>query len=159
MKIYADTSFLLRLLVRDQDTEGAIAAHRRLGRPNLMFTTFHEVEATNALRLRTFMASNGTGATTKRRALRDEKEGLQRLRNAVATGRFHTTSMPWDATCARARSLSESHCHRLGVRSFDLLHVAAAVELLAKEFITCDLRQAALAKAAGLKVHVVHRDG
>ena len=157
MKIYADTSFLLRLLVRDQDTEDAIAAHRKLGRPNLVFTPFHEVEAANALRIRTFMASHGTGATTKRRALRDETEALRRLQSAVTTGRFQTTSMPWDAACARARSLSESHCHRLGVRSFDLLHVAAAVELLAREFITCDLRQAALAKAAGLKVHVVHR--
>ena len=159
MKTYADTSFLLRLLIRDQDTEDAIAAHRRLGRPNLVFTAFHEVEATNALRLRTFMASHGTVAATKRRALRDEAEALRRMQGAIASGRFFATPMPWDAACARAQSLSESHCHRLGVRSFDLLHVAAAVELLAKAFITCDLRQAALAKAAGLKVHVIHRDG
>lgn len=158
MKTYADTSFLLRLLIRDQDTEDAIAVHRRLGRPNLIFTTFHEVEAGNALRLRTFMASNGAVASTKRRAQRDETEAVRRLQNALLTGRFLATPMPWDAACARASSLSESHCHRLGVRSFDLLHVAAAVELLAKDFITCDLRQAALAKAAGLKVHLIHRD-
>jgi hypothetical protein len=38
------------------------------------------------------------------------------------------------------------------VRSFDLLHVGMAVALGATEFLTFDARQAALAKAAGLKV-------
>ena len=36
------------------------------------------------------------------------------------------------------------------VRSLDLLHVAAAVSLGAKKFLTCDARQLALARAAGL---------
>lgn len=105
MKIYADTSFLLRLLVRDQDTEDAIAAHRRLGRPNLVFTPFHEVEATNALRIRTFMASHGAGATTKRRALRDEAEALRRLQGAVTTAFSNDINAVGCRVCSRAKSV------------------------------------------------------
>ena len=40
----------------------------------------------------------------------------------------------------------------LGTRSLDVLHVSHAVVLGVKEFLTFDIRQAALAKAAGLKV-------
>jgi predicted nucleic acid-binding protein len=36
-----------------------------------------------------------------------------------------------------------------------MLHVAFAVELNCDEFITCDQRQAVLAKAAGLRVLLV----
>jgi hypothetical protein len=38
------------------------------------------------------------------------------------------------------------------VRSSDLLHVGLALTLKATEFLTFDVRQASLAKAAGLKV-------
>ena len=45
-----------------------------------------------------------------------------------------------------------AHTETLDVRSFDLLHVGMAVALGATEFLTFDARQAALAKASGLKV-------
>ena len=51
-----------------------------------------------------------------------------------------------------AERLAAAHTETLGVRSFDLLHVGMAVALGATEFLTFDTRQAALAKAAGLKV-------
>ncbi len=51
-----------------------------------------------------------------------------------------------------AERLSTSYSENLGTRSMDILHVAAAVVLGLPEFFTFDKRQAALAKAAGLKV-------
>ena len=51
-----------------------------------------------------------------------------------------------------AEDLAAAHTETLGVRSFDLLHVALAMTLGATEFLTFDARQAVLAKAAGLKV-------
>lgn len=51
-----------------------------------------------------------------------------------------------------ADELGERHTAELGVRNSDLLHVAAAVSLKATIFLTCDQRQLALARAAGLKV-------
>lgn len=157
MKTYADTSFLARLLIHDADNEAAVDAHRSLGRPYLIYTPFHSLEVTNALRLRTFMASNSTSAV-KRQAKREEQEAERRLKWCLAKGLFQATPMPWDAAIEKAVELSAAHCHRIGLRSFDLFHVGAAVELQAKHFITCDIRQAALAKAAGLKVLLVKRD-
>ena len=51
-----------------------------------------------------------------------------------------------------SENLAANHTEKLGVRSFDLLHVGLALTLQATEFLTCDTRQASLARAAGLKV-------
>jgi predicted nucleic acid-binding protein len=53
----------------------------------------------------------------------------------------------WD-TCVE---LARRHGSRLGMRTLDSLHVAAALELAAKTFWTFDEKQAKLAAAAGLQ--------
>jgi predicted nucleic acid-binding protein len=57
----------------------------------------------------------------------------------------------WRATLKRAGNLSQKHTPVLGCRSLDVLHVASALELELKNFLTFDRRQQKLAKAAGLK--------
>jgi predicted nucleic acid-binding protein len=47
--------------------------------------------------------------------------------------------------------LARRHAARLGNRTLDALHVAAALELKAERFWTFDERQAKLARAEGLK--------
>ena len=44
------------------------------------------------------------------------------------------------------------NCSTLGCRTLDIIHVAAALVLGAKEFVTFDARQGALAKKVGLTV-------
>jgi len=112
---------------------------------------------TNALRLRTFMAANGSSAV-KRQARPEELEAERRLKSYLAKGLLQATPMRRNAAIVKSVELSAAHCHRVGLRSFDLFHVEASVELQAKHFITCDLRQAALVKAAGLKVVLVKRE-
>ena len=51
-----------------------------------------------------------------------------------------------------AKWLSSQHTISGGYRSFDILHVAAALELGAKEFLTFDARQTALAEAENFAV-------
>jgi hypothetical protein len=51
-----------------------------------------------------------------------------------------------------AERLSALHSGILGTRSLDVLHVACALVLGGSDFLTFDIRQGALAKAAGLKV-------
>jgi hypothetical protein len=51
--------------------------------------------------------------------------------------------------------LSAWHSETLGTRSHDILHVAAALVLGLPEFLTFDLRQHALALAAGLQAPVL----
>ena len=61
----------------------------------------------------------------------------------------------WPDVLQVADELGEKHTAALGVRSLDLLHVAAAVTLGAKKFLTCDARQLALARAAGLRAEKI----
>ena len=63
-----------------------------------------------------------------------------------------TRCQPGTDTFREAEDLAASHTEKLGVRSFDLMHVGLAIALGATEFLTFDLRQASLARAAGLQV-------
>jgi predicted nucleic acid-binding protein len=51
--------------------------------------------------------------------------------------------------------LSALYSEKLGTRSLDVLHVSAALVLGLGEILTFDARQAALARAAGLKAVMV----
>ena len=58
----------------------------------------------------------------------------------------------WTNVFRRADELSETHAIREGQRTIDLLHVAIALEVKARTFLSFDNRQRKLAKAAGLEV-------
>ena len=62
------------------------------------------------------------------------------------------TAIPWTEAFREAERLSETQVEPLGVRSLDLLHVGIALALGAGQLLTFDARQAALAKAAGLRL-------
>ncbi len=53
---------------------------------------------------------------------------------------------------SRAEILARRHAATLGTRTLDILHVAAAMLVGARTFVTGDRRQASLADAAGLEV-------
>lgn len=57
-----------------------------------------------------------------------------------------------DAAFELCIELARRHVSRLGARTLDTLHVAAALELGADHFWTFDERQAKLAKAGGLEL-------
>ena len=57
-----------------------------------------------------------------------------------------------DAVLRLARTYSLQRTAHKGHRTLDILHVATAIHLGAKEFLTFDGRQRALANYAGLKV-------
>jgi predicted nucleic acid-binding protein len=66
-------------------------------------------------------------------------------------GVFAMRAVP-EEVFTRARQLASKWTARLGTRSLDILHVAAAIALRAATFHTFDDRQRKLAKAAGLVV-------
>lgn len=70
----------------------------------------------------------------------------------IASGFLVPTPVAPDALHAKARLLSDRHTPTLGTRSLDLLHVAAALVLDAKEFFSFDDRQRKAAAEEGLKV-------
>ena len=81
----------------------------------------------------------------------------QRLRCQLAgvgieSGTIEVVPIDFAVMLGRAILLSENHTIRLGVRAFDLLHVAAAVSVGATRFLTFDTAQRDLAEAEGLEV-------
>jgi predicted nucleic acid-binding protein len=142
MPSYADTSFLAAVYSPEPGSIKALAMMQRLRQP-LPFTPFHRNELRNAIRLRVFRKEITAEQRTSALAEIDSD-----LREEILAH----TPIPWTATFRQAEDLAAAHTEALGVRSFDLIHVGLALVLGATEFLTFDTRQAALAKAAGLKV-------
>ena len=69
-----------------------------------------------------------------------------------AQGRLDQVNILWRAALNRAAELSRSYTPTLGTRSADVLHVACALELKLRHFLTFDDRQRKLAMAVGLKL-------
>ncbi|WP_404421532.1 type II toxin-antitoxin system VapC family toxin [Nibricoccus sp. IMCC34717] len=142
---YADTSFLFSLILHDTNSAAAltyVSKHRTA----LAFTAWQRCELLNAVRLCVFRG-NCTEA--------DVARAIERIRSDVAAGNLVETALAWPEVMDLAESLSARHTGKLGVRTLDLLHVAAAKSLGARKFVTCDERQLSLARAAGLVVEKV----
>jgi predicted nucleic acid-binding protein len=140
VKVYADTSFLASLYF--QDVHSAEAEHRvRQTSPIFFLTPLSELELVNALQLRVF---RGEASPIEIRAAKSD------LEKDVGDGVFATVPMPVD-TYELARRFAAKRTAGIGTRTLDILHVACAILLGADEFWTFDTRQAALAKAEGLK--------
>lgn len=142
MPLYADTSFLVAIYSPEADSAAALRFMQRLTVP-LPFTPFHRHELRTAIRLRTFRGS----ITVDQR-----NDAFQQIDEDLSDNILGHTPVPWTDAFRNAETVGAAHCETLGVRSFDLLHVGIALALGADEFLTFDSRQAALAKAAGLRV-------
>ena len=139
--IYADTSFLFSLVLHDANTAAAVA-HLRRHAAGLGLTSWQRYELRNAVRLAVWRRNCDASAA---------KRALEKITADLEVGNLIETPLVWPDVLMIADELSEKHTATLGVRSLDLLHVAAAVSLGAKTFITCDTRQLALARAADLR--------
>ena len=141
MPTYADTSFLVRAYTPHADSQKVLAWLQRAREP-LPFTPLHRLELRNAIRLRVFRGE----ITAEQRRL-----AFQEIESDLADRILAHVSVPWTETFRASEELAALHAEKLGVRSFDLLHVGLALALKATQFLTCDTRQASLAMAAGLR--------
>ena len=142
MPAYADTSFLARVYTPHADSRKALLWLQRAREP-LPFSPLHRHELRNAIRLRVFRGE----ITPEQRKL-----AFQEIESDLADSILTHTPIPWTDTFRECEALAAARTEKLGVRSFDLLHVGLALALKAAEFLTYDTRQAALARVAGLKV-------
>jgi predicted nucleic acid-binding protein len=84
---------------------------------------------------------------------REARRMLETLQANISKGRLVISPVAdWAKVHGTAEHLSAQYTIAGGYRSFDVLHVATALELKADIFFTFDSRQGALAKSAGLKV-------
>lgn len=142
MVAYADTSFLYSLYGHDANSAEARTMGNALKVP-LAFTPLQRHELRNAFRLAVF-----------RKAMTEERceAVLAAIEADTKTGVLVETPVSWAEVYSQAEALSAAHSKTLGTRGFDVLHVAAAIALGTKNFLTFDARQKSLAVKAGLKV-------
>jgi predicted nucleic acid-binding protein len=136
-RIYADPSALLKLY-RHEPESRAVAAWRGTIKGPLRVTHHGRVELTNGI------------ALAAHRGLINEsafEAAVAALDDDFEQGRYSLAEIPW-----RAADLSRQHSGTLGTRTLDVIHVASALELGSKIFVTFDHRQQSLAKATGLKI-------
>lgn len=145
MSGYADAALLCSLYAPDAHTARAIACLGKQSQP-LPIVWIHQLEVRNALRLRVF----------RREITRAQRDtSLNALLADLANGVLVIGSPPLTEVLTEAERRSALHSDTLGTRNLDILHVAAAVVLGSREFLTFDRRQANLASAAGLIAPVV----
>ncbi len=154
MRVYADTSFLVRLITEEPGTEAAMADYHRLGRPALFYLPLHALEVANAVRQRAFQLRRSAGSSARAAISRETETALGLLSKFISRRVFMESSVDMDKAIDTARSLSVKHTERLGCRGFDLLHVALALDLECEAFLTADRIQGALARGEGLDVTV-----
>ena len=142
MKIYAEPSFLVSLY--SPDANSAAAARAMQGSSGDRFvTTLGELEVVNAFGLRVFRkeASPVEAKSALTNFEKDLRDGVFQLRGLL------------EPVFERARQLSQQTTAKLGTRTADLLHVAAALELGADYLYSFDRKQRKLAQAVRLKLN------
>lgn len=140
-RFYCDPSALRSLYLHDPRSR-AIGAWRATCSGALPVTKFVAAEMANAFALGEFRGDIGA---TQHQAMAAHFHG------DFALGRLAHADLLWRRALERAAKLSREHTIALGTRALDVLHVASALELGTRTFVTYDTRQAALAKAVGLK--------
>jgi predicted nucleic acid-binding protein len=136
---YVDTSFLVSLYTPDVHSQAA-AQRIRLAPLPLVITSFCELELVNALHLRVFREELTKAQTLLARRTFQED---------VDSGVFSVKPLP-PGLFEKAKAIAEKYTAALGTRSLDLIHVASALLLGARSFLSFDDRQRSLAAAVGL---------
>ncbi len=140
MNIYADTSFFVSLYLPDRHSP---EAQRRVSeQPRIWLTPLHRAEWTHAIGQHVFQRK--ISAREAQRVYRDFESDRS---NSV----WAEVELP-DAAFELCIELARRHVARLGARTLDTLHVAAALELGAEHFWTFDEGQAKLAETVGLRL-------
>ena len=141
-EVYVDPSALARLYLHEEGSR-QMSEWRGRTKGALPVTHHGRTEIVNALCRATFLGHLQPDALA---------EALTDFSTDFVEGRLHQADILWRAALDRASELSRKHTPNLGTRSLDVLHVACALELKLRRFLTFDGRQQTLAKLVGLRV-------
>jgi predicted nucleic acid-binding protein len=148
MKVYPDTSFLCALYRLQVNSAEAAACFAAMEGP-LEVTTLLLYEFRQAVR---FQMRRHRHNPSKGYPRAEGLKMLADLKTDLVSGEVITIPAPWPQIHLAAERLSELYTDASGHRSMDILHVATAIELGAKAFLTFDGNQKKLAEAEGLVV-------
>ena len=141
-EVYVDPSALARLYIHQAGSR-EMAAWRAKVQGTLAVTHHARTEIVNAICRAAFLGQLDPDGLA---------EALADFASDFASGHLRQADILWRAALNGAAELSRLHTPKLGTRSLDVLHVACALELKLRHFLTFDERQQQLAAAAGLKV-------
>jgi predicted nucleic acid-binding protein len=138
--VYADTGFLISLYGQDANSAAAIAVTQ--GKPVFLLTPLGEAEFINGVELRVFR---------KQWTRQEARAALADFLHDQGAGVFQMESFSSEVW-QTAWTLSRRHTAKLGIRTLDLLQVAAVKVFKPDAFYTFDQRQRNLARAERLRV-------
>lgn len=136
--IYLDTGCLLKLYYPEPESESVA---KLVLDEAIVLVSLHELELSNALELKLF----------RREARLSQVRAVHEFVAAdLRAGKLHRPALVWDDVLHDATALARDHTRKLGCRSLDILHCAAARRLAVEVFVTTDARQKRLANAIGV---------
>jgi predicted nucleic acid-binding protein len=142
LKIYADSSFLVSLYIPDANSASALRTMQASSGDRLVIALC-ELEIVNAFGLRVFR---------KQASPVEANSALINFEKDLREGLFQLRGLP-ERLFERARQLSQQTTAKLGTRTADLLHVAAALELGADYLYSFDQQQRKLGQSVRLKLN------
>jgi len=145
---YPDTSFLCALY-RRQDNSPEAAAHFKTLPEALHVSSLLLFEFRQSLRFQVWLHAQNPN---KGFPQTDCDAALGKLQLNMDIGAVVIVPADWSDVHHLAEKLSARHTSTRGQRAFDLLHIATALHLDARNFLSFDDRQRELAKREGLKV-------
>ena len=139
---YADSSILVSLY---RPTEGLSVEARRVIEATplpVILSPLSLLEIRNAFNL----------AIHRRECETTEREAVfADIERQMAAGVFRMAEVSQTDIYAKARELSDRHTPLVAARSLDLMHIAAALLVKARVFLSTDVRQRKVAISEGLK--------
>jgi predicted nucleic acid-binding protein len=148
MIAFPDTSYLCAFY-RRQDNSPAAAAHFKAMPEALHVSGLLLYEFRQSVRFQVWLHARDK---TKGYPQADCDRALADLQSDLDTGAVVVVTADWPDVHRLAETISKRHTVAGGHRSLDVLHVATALHLGAREFLTFDTNQRKLAAAEKLKV-------
>jgi predicted nucleic acid-binding protein len=148
--IYPDTSLLCALYVPQSTSTRAISHVGGLSDP-LESTSLLFFEFRQSIRFQVFRHSKDRNQGY---AMTVAQAALAALQSDVKAGLYRHAAVDWADVHQIGERLALQHTAKGGYRSFDILHIATALHLGVREFLTFDGNQKKLAEAEGLIVPV-----
>lgn len=145
--VYVDTSVIVKLYIREEYSR-AMSVWLQKNNEAIPLTSFHELELINAVHLKQFRTEITPAETRLIMSMFEEHETI---------GIYYRPQLDWSAIFSHAVDLSKKHSASIGARSLDIIHVATALAINARRFLTLDDRQTGLAELAGLKIEKIRR--
>ena len=142
MSLYYDSGVLVKLYVREDLSDDVTGFVVRQGK-SVAVNRLHELEIRNALRLKRFRDEISDGQLAA---------SLGMIAADFAARRLIRHEVDWRAIHDEAERLSAAVSAKVGVRTIDLIHIAAALNQMATGLVSLDRRQRAAASVAGLQV-------